>query len=102
VTQTVVTVKRLDGARQGEKQFKAEVSSIGMIQHINVVKLIGFCSKVDKKLLVYEHMLNGTLDAYLFQSNATALSWSTRRHQTSNSHRSCVTSHVAKHQGMNV
>jgi hypothetical protein len=41
--QTMVAVKRLDGARQGEKQFRAEVSSIGLIQHINLVKLIGFC-----------------------------------------------------------
>jgi serine/threonine protein kinase len=71
-------VKRLDGARQGEKQFRAEVSSIGMIQHINLVKLIGFCCEGDKRLLVYERMLNGSLDAHLFQSNATVLNWSTR------------------------
>ncbi|KAG8064040.1 hypothetical protein GUJ93_ZPchr0004g38450 [Zizania palustris] len=65
-----VAVKRLDGARQGEKQFRAEVSSVGIIQHINLVKLIGFCSEGDKRLLVYEHMLNGSLDAHLFQTNA--------------------------------
>jgi hypothetical protein len=77
--QTSIAVKRLDGARQGEKQFRAEVSSIGLIQHINLVKLIGFCCKGDKRLLVYEHMSNGSLDAHLFQSNAsTFLSWSTR------------------------
>uniref|UniRef100_A0A0D9ZG94 Receptor-like serine/threonine-protein kinase n=1 Tax=Oryza glumipatula TaxID=40148 RepID=A0A0D9ZG94_9ORYZ len=75
---TVVAVKRLDGARQGEKQFRAEVSSIGLIQHINLVKLIGFCCQSDKRLLVYEHMLNGSLDTHLFQSNATILKWSTR------------------------
>ncbi|EEE60371.1 hypothetical protein OsJ_13503 [Oryza sativa Japonica Group] len=75
---TVVAVKRLDGARQGEKQFRAEVSSIGLIQHINLVKLIGFCCQGDKRLLVYEHMLNGSLDTHLFQSNATILTWSTR------------------------
>ena len=38
----MIAVKKLDGARQGEKQFRAEVSSIGLIQHINLVKLIGF------------------------------------------------------------
>ena len=38
-----LAVKRLDGARQGEKQFRTEVSSVGIIQHINLVKLIGFC-----------------------------------------------------------
>ncbi|KAG2624207.1 G-type lectin S-receptor-like serine/threonine-protein kinase At2g19130 [Panicum virgatum] len=75
---TAIAVKRLDGASQGEKQFRAEVSSIGLIQHINLVKLIGFCSEGDKRLLVYEHMVNGSLDAHLFQSKATILNWSTR------------------------
>ncbi|KAF7110113.1 hypothetical protein CFC21_110268 [Triticum aestivum] len=41
--QTSVTVKRLEGASQGEKQFRAEVSALGLIQHINQVKLVGFC-----------------------------------------------------------
>jgi len=53
-----LAVKRLDGARQGEKQFRAEVSSVGIIQHINLVKLIGFCCEGDKRLLVYEYMPN--------------------------------------------
>ncbi|KAL6864685.1 hypothetical protein ACP4OV_015836 [Aristida adscensionis] len=75
---TSIAVKRLDGVLQGEKQFRAEVSSVGLIQHINLVKLIGFCCKGDKRLLVYEHMLNGSLDAHLFQSNATLLNWSIR------------------------
>nr|CAH65768.1 OSIGBa0148I18.5 [Oryza sativa] len=77
---TTIAVKRLDGDRQGEKQFRAEVSSIGLIQHINLVKLIGFCCEGRKRLLVYEHMLNGSLDAHLFQSNAGTLNWSIRYH----------------------
>ena len=75
---TAIAVKRLDGARQGEKQFRAEVSSLGLIQHINLVKLIGFCCEGDKRLLVYEHMSNGSLDAHLFRGNAAALNWNTR------------------------
>lgn len=80
---TAVAVKRLDDARQGEKQFRAEVSSVGMIQHINLVRLIGFCCEGDKRLLVYEHVVNGSLDAHLFQQSsaaavATALDWSKR------------------------
>ncbi|KAL6595444.1 hypothetical protein ACP70R_047784 [Stipagrostis hirtigluma subsp. patula] len=75
---TTVAVKRLDTARQGEKQFRAEVSSIGTIQHINLVKLIGFCCEGDKRLLVYEHMPNSSLDAHLFRSNVTVLTWSVR------------------------
>ncbi|KAI4971348.1 hypothetical protein ZWY2020_002262 [Hordeum vulgare] len=75
---TSVAVKRLEGARQGEKQFRAEVSALGLIQHINLVKLVGFCCHGDKRLLVYEHMSNGSLDSHLFQSNGTVLNWSTR------------------------
>ncbi|CAO2152351.1 unnamed protein product [Urochloa humidicola] len=75
---TTIAVKRLDGARQGEKQFRAEVSSIGLIQHINLVRLIGFCCEGGSRLLVYEHMLNGSLDAHLFGSKPNVLSWSER------------------------
>lgn len=75
---TTIAVKRLDGARQGEKQFRAEVSSIGLIQHVNLVKLIGFCCQGDNRLLVYEHMLNGSLDGHLFKSNAFVLNWDIR------------------------
>ncbi|KAM3197621.1 hypothetical protein ACQJBY_072972 [Aegilops geniculata] len=75
---TTIAVKRLDGTRQGEKQFRAEVSSIGLIQHVNLVKLIGFCCQGDNRLLVYEHMSNGSLDRHLFQSDAVVLNWETR------------------------
>ncbi|XBJ18899.1 hypothetical protein VPH35_009962 [Triticum aestivum] len=77
---TNIAVKRLDGARQGEKQFRAEVSSVGLIQHINIVKLIGFCCEGDHRLLVYEHMVNGSLDGILFEKGnaASVLDWNTR------------------------
>ncbi|XP_039783229.1 G-type lectin S-receptor-like serine/threonine-protein kinase At2g19130 [Panicum virgatum] len=75
---TAIAVKRLDGARQGEKEFRAEVRSIGMIQHINLVTLIGFCCQGSKRLLVYEYMPNHSLDAHLFQSSGMSLCWSTR------------------------
>uniref|UniRef100_J3LXT4 Receptor-like serine/threonine-protein kinase n=1 Tax=Oryza brachyantha TaxID=4533 RepID=J3LXT4_ORYBR len=73
----IIAVKRLAGAHQGEKQFRAEVSSIGLIQHINLVKLIGFCCDNDSKLLVYEHMPNRSLDLHLFSTDKI-LNWDTR------------------------
>jgi serine/threonine protein kinase len=75
---SVIAVKRLDGVRQGEKQFRAEVTSLGIIQHINLVKLIGFCAEGDKRLIVYEHMPNHSLDAHLFHTDTTGLRWSIR------------------------
>jgi hypothetical protein len=73
-----IAVKRLDGAYQGEKQFRAEVSSIGAVQHINLVKLVGFCCEDSKRLLVYEYMPNRSLDVHLFRSNSTMLNWAVR------------------------
>jgi serine/threonine protein kinase len=68
---TAVAVKRLDGSFQGEKQFRAEVSSIGVIQHVNLVKLIGFCCDGHSRFLVYEHLPNRSLDIHLFRTTTT-------------------------------
>uniref|UniRef100_A0A0E0KQI4 non-specific serine/threonine protein kinase n=1 Tax=Oryza punctata TaxID=4537 RepID=A0A0E0KQI4_ORYPU len=78
ISDSTIAVKRLDGARQGEKQFRAEVNSIGIIQHINLVKLIGFCCEGDNRLLVYEYMPNCSLDVCLFEANDIVLDWTTR------------------------
>jgi hypothetical protein len=59
-------MKRPDGVNQGEKQFMFEVSSIGIIQHVILVKLFGFCCEGDRRQLVYEHMPNRSLDVHLF------------------------------------
>ncbi|XP_009415772.3 G-type lectin S-receptor-like serine/threonine-protein kinase At2g19130 [Musa acuminata AAA Group] len=75
---TVIAVKKLEGLHQGEKQFRTEVSTIGTIQHVNLVRLLGFCSEGSRKLLVYEFMPKGSLDTQLFHSDSTALDWKTR------------------------
>ncbi|CAM0150008.1 unnamed protein product [Urochloa decumbens] len=74
---TPVAVKKLEGVRQGEKQFRAEVSTIGTVQHVNLIRLLGFCSeRSTRRLLVYEHMPNGSLDRHLFGD--VVLIWETR------------------------
>ncbi|KAM0952389.1 putative protein kinase RLK-Pelle-SD-2b family [Dioscorea sansibarensis] len=75
---TAIAVKKLAGLSQGEKQFRTEVSTIGTIQHVNLVRLRGFCSEDSERLLVYDHMPNGSLDAHLFHNTSDVLSWSTR------------------------
>lgn len=76
---TVVAVKKLESVSQGEKQFRTEVSTIGTIQHVNLVRLRGFCSEGTKKLLVYDYMLNGSLDSHLFHGDkSNVLEWKTR------------------------
>ncbi|ONK63195.1 uncharacterized protein A4U43_C07F12380 [Asparagus officinalis] len=74
----IVAVKKLEGVLQGEKQFRSEVSTIGVIQHVNLVRLLGFCSEGTNKLLVYEYMPNGSLDFHLFRNTDTVLDWKMR------------------------
>nr|KJB50059.1 hypothetical protein B456_008G151000 [Gossypium raimondii] len=76
---SVIAVKQLERINQGEKQFRTEVSTIGTIQHVNLVRLRGFCSDGGRKLLVYDYMPKGSLDAHLVhESNSDALDWKTR------------------------
>jgi len=75
---TTGAVKKLEGFQQGDKQFRAEVSTIGNIHHMNLIRLLGFCSEGVKRLLVYEYMPNGSLDKHLFGSSCTTLSWKIR------------------------
>ncbi|XP_065862228.1 G-type lectin S-receptor-like serine/threonine-protein kinase At2g19130 [Euphorbia lathyris] len=70
---SVIAVKKLESINQGEKQFRTEVSTIGTIQHVNLVRLRGFCSEGTKRLLVYEYMLNGSLDFHLFNDKESIL-----------------------------
>jgi serine/threonine protein kinase len=66
-----VAVKQLEGAYTGEgkKQFQAEVATIGSINHVNLVKLRGFCMEAQHRLLVYEYMASSSLDRSLFRSD---------------------------------
>ncbi|RDX87624.1 G-type lectin S-receptor-like serine/threonine-protein kinase, partial [Mucuna pruriens] len=73
---SVVAVKKLESISQGEKQFRKEMSTIGTVQHVNLVRLRGFCSEGAKRLLVYDYMSNGSLDLHLFQNKN--LDWKTR------------------------
>jgi hypothetical protein len=75
-----VAVKQLDRAGQGKKEFSAEVQIIGCIQHINLVKLIGFCAEKTHRLLVYEYMSRGSLEKWIYyKQNNAPLDWCTRR-----------------------
>ncbi|KAJ1398814.1 Serine/threonine-protein kinase, active site [Sesbania bispinosa] len=63
----VVAVKQLSvGSHQGKSQFIAEIATISVVQHRNLVKLYGCCIEGSKRLLVYEYLENKSLDkAYL-------------------------------------
>ena len=48
------------------EEFMNEVASISRTSHINVVTLLGFCLQGSKRPLIYEYMLNGSLEMYAF------------------------------------
>ncbi|XVF33669.1 hypothetical protein REPUB_Repub17cG0187900 [Reevesia pubescens] len=79
----VVAVKKLNkNGLQGHKQWVAEVQFLGVVEHPNLVKLIGYCA-VDgergiQRLLVYEFMQNKSLEDHLFRRAFPPLPWKTR------------------------
>ncbi|KAI4328815.1 hypothetical protein L6164_021141 [Bauhinia variegata] len=74
---SLVAVKRLERPGRGEREFRAEVCTIGNIQHVNLVRLRGFCSENSHRLLVYDYMPRGALSAYL-RKEGPCLSWDVR------------------------
>ncbi|MCO5574348.1 hypothetical protein L7F22_028131 [Adiantum nelumboides] len=59
------------------KQFLAEVATVGRTNHLNVVRLVGFCWEVSHRLLVYEFVERGSLDRWLFGKAGSGIGPST-------------------------
>ncbi|CAO2204317.1 unnamed protein product [Urochloa humidicola] len=74
----VVAVKKLTNVAGGDEEFWAEMAVIGRINHINLVRIWGFCSQGKHKLLVYEYVENESLDRHLFATDRTTLPWRER------------------------
>uniref|UniRef100_A0ACD5ZPG2 Uncharacterized protein n=1 Tax=Avena sativa TaxID=4498 RepID=A0ACD5ZPG2_AVESA len=75
-----VAVKKLNDVVQGEQEFRSELSVIGTIYHMNLVRIWGFCVERTHKLLVSEFIENGSLATVLFdyQSLSPVLQWGQR------------------------
>ncbi|KAG1367605.1 brassinosteroid LRR receptor kinase BRI1-like [Cocos nucifera] len=79
---SVVAVKKLiHVSGQGEREFMAEMETIGKIKHRNLVSLLGYCKVGEERLLVYEYMKYGSLEDVLHDRKKAGikLNWAARR-----------------------
>jgi serine/threonine protein kinase len=60
-----------------KKSFVLEVNTLGSIRHINLVRLLGYCIKGLKHMLVYEYISNSSLDKWL--DGDKRLDWDKRK-----------------------
>ncbi|KAM0053406.1 putative protein kinase RLK-Pelle-RLCK-VIIa-2 family [Helianthus debilis subsp. tardiflorus] len=67
------------------KEWATEINILGVVEHTNLVKLIGYCEEDDDEcgrvtqlLLVYEYMANGSVRDHLSVTFETPLSWTMR------------------------
>ncbi|TYI03773.1 hypothetical protein ES332_A11G364600v1 [Gossypium tomentosum] len=76
-----VAVKQLDrNAMEGSNEFFVEVGQLSLLQHPNLVSVIGYCADGDQRLLVYEYMSGGSVQEHLhdIKPGGQPLDWVTR------------------------
>ncbi|KAF8728999.1 hypothetical protein HU200_018310 [Digitaria exilis] len=72
-----VAVKMLENIRHCDEEFQAELRVIGRINHMNLVRIWGFCSESPYRMLITEYIENGSLADILFKDNIL-LEWKQR------------------------
>ncbi|CAD6237061.1 unnamed protein product [Miscanthus lutarioriparius] len=78
----VVAIKKLiHMSGQGDREFTAEMETIGRIKHRNLVPLLGYCKCGEERLLVYDYMRFGSLEDVLHDRKKTGikLNWAARK-----------------------
>lgn len=68
---------------QGDREFMAEMETLGKIKHGNLVPLLGYCKIGEERLLVYEYMEFGSLEEMLHgrtkMEDRRILTWEERK-----------------------
>ena len=59
----------------GEREYLAEICTIGRLRHKNILNLQGWCHESEHLLLVYDYMPNGSLDRFI---GNIFIDWETR------------------------
>ncbi|XP_047336949.1 serine/threonine-protein kinase-like protein CCR1 [Impatiens glandulifera] len=76
----IVAVKRANAAtiiHTNSREFETELEILCNARHNNIVNLLGYCTEMGERILVYEFMPNGTLNDHL-HNGLSPLNWSLR------------------------
>ncbi|KAJ0735725.1 putative protein kinase RLK-Pelle-LRR-I-1 family [Helianthus annuus] len=67
-----IVAKRNDaGLGQGEEEFLTEIEILFQYKHENIIGLVGYCKKINERILVYEYASNGSLNRYVKHASLT-------------------------------
>nr|GEY87345.1 protein kinase-like domain, phloem protein 2-like protein [Tanacetum cinerariifolium] len=70
---STIVVKRFDAnCDERSKQVKVEFEALYEFEHKNIIRLAGYCDKVNEKIIIYEHASSGRLSEHL---KDTSLTW---------------------------
>ncbi|KAG5246076.1 hypothetical protein OIU77_019803 [Salix suchowensis] len=85
---STVAIKKLDpDAFQGFREFRAEMETLGVLRHGNIVKILGYCVSGMDRVLILEFVERGSLDQWIHDTSSSnneyledkfPLSWETR------------------------
>lgn len=65
----MVAMKVLSETRGDGEEFMNEVASINRTSRVNIASLLSFCFESLRRALIYEFMLNGSLEKFIYDGN---------------------------------
>ncbi|KAJ9556468.1 hypothetical protein OSB04_011082 [Centaurea solstitialis] len=67
----VVIVKRLNPIVSYGKEFYREIAMLYSFSHKNIIPLLGFCEEANERIVLFEHMVNGSLKEHVKNASLT-------------------------------
>ncbi|XP_058089797.1 proline-rich receptor-like protein kinase PERK13 isoform X2 [Magnolia sinica] len=76
--QIIAAKLRKEASLQGFTEFHSEIFVLSFARHKNIVMLLGYCSRENYNILVYEYICNKSLEWHLLNKSAPTLEWHQR------------------------